>query len=233
MMLERRLGLRLRLVIWCVILFSACLLRATNANDWLIVPGKRVGPITPKTTRADLIRLFGAKEVEEDYVPGGGDADPRPGTWVNRDHPEESLALQWNDDGPEPHVIVIFFCPSDTDEASGGSCRWHTLEGISLGTNLKTLEKLNGRVFKLLGMDWDYGGLVTSWSGGLLERIAAKCGEVSLQLDEPPGQPSDERAELLDQISGDKEFSSSHPAMQRLNPQVSTMSLSFEKCGKP
>jgi hypothetical protein len=233
MMLGRRLGLRPRLVIWCVILLSSCLLCAADTNDWLVVPGKRVGPVTSKTTRADLIRFFGAKEVQDDYVPGGGDADPRPGTWVNRDHADESLALQWNDDTPESHISVVAVCPSDTGEESIGSCRWHTLEGISLGTSLKTLEKLNGRMFKLLGMDWDYGGLVTSWGGGLLEHIEAKCGELSLQMDEPPGQPSDERAELLDQISGDKEFSSSHSAMQRLNPRVSTMSVSFEKCGKP
>jgi hypothetical protein len=62
--------------------------------------------------------------------------------------------------------------------------------------------------------------------------MAAKCGALSLQLDEPSGQPSDERAQLLDEVSEDQEFSSSHDAMQKLNPRLSAMNLSFENCGK-
>jgi hypothetical protein len=224
--------LRLKLVLWCVVALSSGLIPAADVNDWLIIPGKRAGPITPKTTRADLVRYFGAREVEDDYVPGGGDTDPQTGTWVNREHADSSLAIQWNDDKPESHVSFIVFCQSDTGEESAAACRWHTPQGISLGTTLKTLEKLNSGAFKLLGMAWDYGGVVTSWNGGRLESMAAKCGGLSLQLDEPSGQPSDERAQLLEQISEDKEFSSAHAAMQRLNPQVSAMNLSFENCGK-
>ena len=34
-------------------------------NDWLIVPGQRVGPVTATTTRADLDAIFGKENVQE------------------------------------------------------------------------------------------------------------------------------------------------------------------------
>jgi hypothetical protein len=35
-------------------------------NDWLIVPGERLGPITSSMTRADLVRLFGKAQVRDE-----------------------------------------------------------------------------------------------------------------------------------------------------------------------
>ncbi len=198
-------------------------------NDWLIVPGKRMGPISQNTTRADLVRFFGAKYVEDDYVSPGGDADPEMGTIVHQDDSGIELHILWRQAKPDPRVNLIVICPG---AGSGTACRWHTAEGITIGTPLKTLEHLNGRPFKLMGMDWDYGGAVVSFDQGRLESLRPKCGSIALQLEEGSGDASEQRATWIDQISGDGEFWSSDPAMRGVNPAVQWMTISFEGCGK-
>jgi hypothetical protein len=200
----------------------------TDSNDWLIVPGKRVGPITPKTTRADLIRFFGATHVEdaEILVSDGG---REPGTIVLGDQPDASLGILWLDDTPEARIRSIIFCHG-SERAE--KCRWHTGDPITFGTNLKALERINGRKFKLNGFDWGYGGLITSWEGGRLERFASACGRLTIRVDPTPGPPSDQRSALIEQVEDNDEFWSSDAPMQALNPVVDHMSISFQACNR-
>jgi hypothetical protein len=55
--------------------FALVVLCAVSAlaqqNDWLIVPGKRLGPITSDVTRADLDRLFDKASVKDKPVDSG------------------------------------------------------------------------------------------------------------------------------------------------------------------
>jgi hypothetical protein len=199
-----------------------------NSNDWLIVPGKRAGPITQKTTRADLIRLFGARNIEDaDIIVSDGGREP--GTIVLAGQPDASLSILWLDDTPDARVRSIIFCHG-SERAE--KCRWHTEDPISFGTDLKTLEHLNGRKFKLNGFDWGYGGLVTSWEGGRLDRLSVPCGRVTLRVDPTPGEPSDQRSSLIEQVEDNDEFWSSDAPMQGLNPVVDHMSMSFLACNR-
>jgi len=207
-------------------MMAAVALAGADVNDWLIVPGKRVGPITPSTTRADLTRLFGAKNVEDtDILLSDGGHEP--GTKIFSDRPEMSLAIIWKGDDADARVRNVIVCHGIEPATA---CKWHTAEGITFGTPLKTLERLNGRKFKLNGFDWGYGGLATSWDTGKLETLAAACGRVTLRLDPPPGPASEERSRLLEDVEGDAEFWSSEPAMQALNPVVDWMGVSFVNC---
>jgi hypothetical protein len=209
-----------------IALLAMCGAPRAADNDWLIVPGKRVGPITAKTVHADLAKAFGIKNVVDEEVMVS-DTGAEEGTTVFGEQAETALTILWNDDTPEPHIRRIVFCQG------AERCRWHTEDGISFGTTLKALESKNGRKFKLYGFDWGHGGLVTSWDGGRLERLAATCGHLNLRLDPPAGPASDERAKLLEQVEGDIEFWSSEPAMQALNPVVDFMGVVFPKgCDK-
>jgi hypothetical protein len=106
---------------------------------------------------------------------------------------------------------------------SRGKCRWRTGEGITIGTPLSKIEALNRRPFRLLGFAWDYGGTVVSWSDGALQRWAGS-GRLILRLE--PDQTGTALPEYL-QVQGDREFSSAHPAMRKLNPTVYQMILEF------
>jgi hypothetical protein len=211
-----------------LLLSLAAVQSAADSNDWLIVPGKRVGPITPKTSRADLVRFFSDKNVEDSEVVVS-DGDREPGTLVFPAEPDATLAVLWTDDNPDSGVrgVVVCYGSKQPDK-----CRWHTADGISFGATLKGLERLNGHKFKLNGFEWGYGGLVTSWEGGRLERLAVSCGRVNLRLDPAPGPASDERSDLIEQVEGDTEFWSSDAPMQALNPAVDHIGVSFQACNK-
>lgn len=202
---------------------------AADLNDWLIVPGKRIGPITAKTTRADLVRWFGDKNVEDTQivVSDGGHEN---GTLVLGEQPDVALGILWTqEDNADSAVRNVIVCYASRVP---DRCRWHTAEAISFGTGLKTLERLNGHKFKLNGFDWAYGGLVTSWEGGRLERLATPCGRVTLRLDPAPGPASDERSELIERVEGDSEFWSFDAPMQALNPAVDHIGVSFQACNR-
>lgn len=225
----------MRNTVWLAVfpIFAICCLLpalasevALEGNDWLIVPGKRVGPIIPTTSRADVVKIFGAKNVTEGEI-GTSDMGSETGTEVFGSQPEMSLAILWISDEPDSKIRRIRFCPS---VVLPGKCRWHTVEGIALGTSLKELERLNGRAFQVHGFDWGFGGLVTSWGGGRLGKLSSSCGGLTLGLDPPPGPASDERARLMDVVEDDEEFPSSHAAMQALNPVIDFMSMSLQNC---
>jgi hypothetical protein len=201
---------------------------AADFNDWLIVAGKGVGPITARTTRADLIRIFGASNVEDGEIIGS-DGGREAGTIVFGTEPEKSLGILWLDDTAEAHIRSIVFCHGSEHAEK---CRWHTREPISFGTDLKTLERLNGHKFKLNGFDWGYGGLITSWEGGHLERLSTPCGRLTLRVDPTPGLPTDKRSELIERLEENDEFWSSDASMEAMNPAVDHMSMSFQACNK-
>lgn len=183
-------------------------------NDWLVIPGVRAGPITARTRRSDLVRLFGPANVKDGDV-GVGDAIGA-GTIVLFDRPEMSFQVEWADPAMKTRIYSLHFCPDRTVH----SCRWHTQEGIRKGTTLRTLEKLNARDFVLLGFEWDFEGTVVSWRGGKMEKTSGGC--LGLQL--LPGVG----ASVSQEITGDHEILSSSPVMQTAKPTVSLMSLAFE-----
>ncbi len=205
---------------------ALCAFYRPEINDWLIVPGKRVGPITASATRAEVARIFGVRNVQDDEIQTS-DMASEVGTRIFGSQPEISLAIFWISEAADSRIRRIRFCPS---QVQPGKCRWHTAEGISLGTSLKELERINGHTFQLNGFDWGFGGLITSWSGGRLEKLTSNCGGLTVRFDPPPGPASDRRAQLMDEVEGDGEFASSDTAMQTLNPVIDFMSFSFQNC---
>ena len=94
-------------------------------------------------------------------------------------------------------------------------------EGISIGTTLKALERLNGRPFQLTGFDFDYSGTVTSWLGGRLEKVGGPACDIKVRLlPELPKSPSREQLAAGEATEGDRDFRSSDANMQLLNPRV-------------
>lgn len=187
-----------------------------DSGSRLLTPGKSAGAITAKSGMTDLIRIYGEKNVKaEDIQIGEGDTVP--GAVIFPDKPEHRLELIWKDAKTRIGIESVRF--------DGEKSRWRTSEGITLGTSLKELETLNGGAFTLAGFGWDYGGTVFSWGdhGKLYDRFQ-KTGSLVLRL-----SPAleDESPEAM-QLAGDREFSSSHPAMQKVNPRVYQLIMMLE-----
>ncbi len=190
--------------------------QAVPAEDWLIEPGHRIGSITARTTLKDLETLFGKANVKVGKVPGpeGSEWD---GVYLFPNQPEKKLKLIWKEKGqPQTVSTAIIESPKSV---------WHTVETITTGTTLKALESLNKSPFTMSGFDWDYGGTVLSW--GDTGRLRAKFQQnAGLVLRLTPGENADEG--LRSKVSGDQVFSSSNPALQKLNPTVSEMQVMLQ-----
>jgi hypothetical protein len=153
-----------------------------------------------------LARTFARKDLAEGLV-DVGEGETREGTLVFPDDPRRRLRIVWgNQAGVHPKTWLMV----------DGESRWRGYLDIGLATDLRTLERLNGRPFVLTGFDTDYGGTVLDWREGRLAPTASERCRLIVRLEPSPGAPRN----LVDQVVGDRDVSSDHPAMQALNPLV-------------
>jgi len=184
--------------------------KKSSHDLWRIYANREGGAITLQTSEADLVRLYGRENVEDgDVYIGEGYSEP--GTILFRHDPERRLEIIWKD-----HDERRFPRQIRTPLHESRRSVWKTSFGITIGTALLELERINRRPFILTGFGWDYGGTTISWRGGRLEPEFAGKNRVLLRL-EPEG---DVITKEMRAVMGDRNFSSGHPAMQKLNPTV-------------
>jgi hypothetical protein len=177
------------------------------AEDRVIVPGVRVGPISRTTTLADLRRIYGSASVRAEDIEAG-EGETAPGATIFPDDSLRRVQVAFRDStGTVPRFITL----------RGDSSLWHTDRGVTLGTGLERLGALNGRPFVLLGFGWDYGGTVVSWNGGGLTSDSG-AGRFIVRL--RPTRTGPAADSLMSDVPGDREYASDRPAMAGLAPAV-------------
>jgi hypothetical protein len=174
--------------------------------------------VTGRISEAELRQRYGPSVVEATRI-DIGEGETAVGTVL---YPADSLRraeIIWQDsvNRRRPARLIL----------RGDRTLWQLNRGISLGTNLQKLERLNGRPFLLAGFGWDYAGVITDWKGGTLDSALAG---VKLYLD--PGSAQYE-SKPYSQVLGDQDYSSSLAPMQQLNPRVATIFVDFEAVGQP
>lgn len=181
--------------------------------EWRIVPGRSAGPVTADISEADLRKRYGGGVVESTRIQIG-EGETMPGAVLFGADSLRRAEIIWQDtvSRQRPSRFIL----------RGSKSQWRTDEGISLGTTLHELERLNGRAFTLAGFGWDYGGVITDWAGGTL---GPKLPGTMLYLD--PGLAQYESAEYS-QVLGDRDYSSASAPMQRLDPKVAQIFMDFE-----
>jgi hypothetical protein len=184
-----------------------------SSSSWQIVPGRSAGAVTATSSEADLETHYGASAVKRTRIELG-EGETTPGTVL---FPGDSLRraeVVWHDtvNRRRPARLIL----------RGNRSEWRVGSGISLGTSLKELERINGRPFTLAGFGWDYAGVITEWGGGALDSALAG---VKLYLD--PG-PAQYESAPYSQVLGDRDYSSSLSPMQQLNPRVAQIFVDFE-----
>lgn len=187
------------------------------ASDFLIIPGVRVGDIAEKSSETDLKKSYGGAEVIEFEVTLG-EGETEMGTVVFPKDGKKRIEILWFEPKTKINPKRI--------QISGEASVWHTSDGISIGTDLKKLEKINGKSFRLSGFNWDYSGTVSSWNEGALQKPFHEKGRIILRL-----APTDKFTgnSEIHKVSGDREFLSSNQVMQKINPSVYQIIVKFQK----
>ncbi len=166
-----------------------------------------------------LRRVFGSADVKEERI-DIGEGETVPGTVLFPDDSTIRLMIIWGDtiNRRFPNRLVL----------RGDSSRWSVAEGITLGTALAELEKLNARPFTLARFGWDYAGVVMDWRGG---RLATPLGSsVKLYLLPPSSAQSDP---VYNSVLGDRAYASDIAAMRRLKLTVRQIFIEFGTAESP
>ena len=201
--------LRLILVVFVGYLFETQ--RSFADPLFEIIPGKNTGAITSSASKVDLEKAYGVNNVRAIDV-DVGEGMTEKGADIFPEDPKKKIEIIWKKKEKNPSRIQI----------TGKESLWKTRDGISLGTTLKHLEKLNGKPFVLTGFGWDYAGTIISWNDGNLEKSK---GLLMLRLDD--SEASKLSAKEQTSVAGDKEFPSSNQVMQKINPEVYQMVITF------
>jgi len=205
--------------IWLFLPFTVALFSQSHENDRLIVPGFRVGPVTRISTEQSLRNAFGRLAVKEKI--GVGEGMDAPGLVLYPTDPQRRLEITWNHEQPA-HPAMIFICRGEYNH----KCQWHTPHGVSIGTTLRELERLNGKAFEMVGWGSDVGGNLTSFQGGRLEKERLALTLVPM-VDRDGNYLPRLTAREFSEVEGEKFLLSSHPVLQKLNPYVGALVLVF------
>jgi hypothetical protein len=210
--------MRCTLLLSAALIVSACSRQgspgavASRDTLWLIARDPADDAVHASDSEASLRRRYGDSNVVAGVV-NVGEGQTEAGTILFPRDSARRLAILWADSSRRTHPTRV--------EVDGSPTRWMVIPGVSLGTSLAELERLNGKPFRLFGMDFDYSGTVDSWEGGRLDSLwrpaAGSRHLVWLRL-QPENTSAD--AALAAKVVGERVFPSSDSAMRQLNPKV-------------
>ncbi len=194
-----------------------------SPGDFYIIPGERVGMITADATEASLKQIIGQTNVTHEPMKLA-EGDTEPGTTLFKGTANE-VHIRWKDKKrwAKPDAVLIRLARNN-QQATAVQPRWLVDNGLKIGSTLKEVEKVNGKSFTLYGFGGDRAGSVSNVQGGKLRGPDGKL-YLSLTLGLKPLVPAQEK--LARSVSGDREFSSALPALQKLNPTVEAMLIRF------
>ena len=183
-----------------------------SKTAWEIVPEQRLGALDLSDSERDLGAHYGAQNLRHVTV-SLGEGEAVSGTLLYPEDPEKRMEIVWMNVTARRYPVHAIL--------RGTRSRWTLPRGITLGTTLAELERLNGRPFTMAGFGWDYSGAVTDWEGGALSTLK---GRVWLYLEPAPGK---DQGPSFAQVQGDRDISSTSPAMRALEPRITRIRVSF------
>jgi len=179
---------------------------ATSAEDFLLETA-----VKESDTLESLRKKYGEANVIKSELPGA-EGETSQGWMLFPNEPEKKLLVYLGESDLHPGSIVV-------NELNS---QWHLSNSVKMGTDSKALQALNQKVFSFYGFYWDYGGVISDWNGGALDKKAADGSHIGIHLCPP------ENAKLPDNyLSGDGTFQSDDPLAQKFPPVVCELSLSF------
>ena len=133
-----------------------------------LITEKSFAGITKTTSLAELQKLFGKNNLKDDIDlgPEGGDSIP-----VTKVYPDKSkeIIVFWAKKGYHKRVVFV--------ECYQSKSPYYTTDSLKIGSTLKKLLQVNGGKINFSGLGWDYGGYISSYNNGKLDK-----SKINLQL---------------------------------------------------
>lgn len=165
---------------------------------------------------AGLRQRYGADAVVPQELPLG-EGETQSGAVIQPNDPSRRAYVYFVDgkvDGPISAIYV-----RDPESI------WTGPMGLKLGMSSEDLARMNGRPFRFLGFDWDYGGYVSDWTEGQLSKAFLEPGRLAIRLATPTLADG---ASLPDGYPrGESEFASDLPIVRDRPPTVIEIGLAF------
>ena len=168
------------------------------------------GVFPPSLTAEQLERRFGKENVTAGDV-DLGEGEKERGTILFPASKNDQVSITWKEKDHQRRPASVRLLIEGTAQS-----RWRGPLGVSTQVRLKDLEAFNRRPFRIFGFGWDYSGSVASWADGLLDQLANSPCRFIVRMN--PEEGAD--IALQNTVMGDREYSSGHPSMQRLNPKA-------------
>jgi hypothetical protein len=159
-----------------------------------------------------LATLYGAQNIDFTEVSGDAGGTLMASVLFPND-PKRRLEVLWDDNQSRAGTALIVI----TDQST-----WTAPKGLHLGLPLAALEKLNGKPFKLKGLDKNERSQVSDWNGGALVMLPGGC-KLGIWLKADAKASPDARAAM----TGDQEFDSSDAAVKAVKPVVGEILLGY------
>ena len=166
-----------------------------------------------------LEKKYGAKNiVKKDSIQTGEGTFETTKLFGNTD---KEVDIYWQD-GHEFKQIQDVVVRGNLDENAKlkNTSPWVSKLGLRIGMKMSEVIALNGKTFTITGIGWDLGGNVVSWEGG---KLANK--NVNIRFNDYSDNMGGLTEKEYGSISGDREFDTKHPAIQKLNPTVDEFSV--------
>lgn len=167
------------------------------------------GAITVNTDINDLKSIAGASNVKDERICGPECADSIDVTYLFKDT-EKEIIVYWKKNAY--HKLISFM------ESNQKNAPYHTVSGLKNGSTMEELLAQNGKKINFSGFGWDYGGSISSYNGGNLDKSNITF---RMELDD------ENNTELL----GDRSFDTDKPAVKKALSKIKVWQtlLSFEK----
>jgi hypothetical protein len=168
------------------------------------------GAFARDSSHIRLAQVFGPNNVAYTEVDADG-AKIMASVLFPRD-PSRRLEVLWQNEQSRSGTQVIVI---------NGKSNWAGPRGVKLGTPLATVEKLNGKPFKLTGFGAD-GSTAADWQEGQLLKLQNGC-KIGMRFVADPRAPEEARA----QLASAKELLSSDAEVRALRPTVAEILIGY------
>jgi hypothetical protein len=165
------------------------------------------------TSHERLVAAFGAANVKLVSEPGPEGDPPNVSSVIYPNDPKRRLNVSWHNGTARAEPFAFLF-----EQKS----QWVAPLGVRIGTSMTELEKLNGKPFELTG----FAGLADGHVA-LTGRFSKLPGGCFLSGDLSPTVKLPTR--LMDKISSDDDFPSTHPLMRRAKPTLHQVQVVYPR----